>query len=92
MSDHWDRVGALFEAAVALPPRDRVAHVNASDEPDAVRQEVLSLLASHDEATDFLEQPAAAPPLESESDEDAPLLAEGTLLGQYRIVRVVALE
>ena len=48
MSDRWDRVGALFEAAVALPPNERLAFVSSSDAPDDVRSEVLSLLASHD--------------------------------------------
>ena len=87
MSEFWDRVGALFAAAVALPVDQRAAFVTQSNTSEDVRKEVLSLLASHDEATDFLEQPAADLP--TEPDQEAPLLAEGTTLGQYRVNRVI---
>ena len=91
MSDRWDRVGALFEAAVALPPNERLAFVSSSDAPDDVRSEVLSLLASHLEAGDFLEKPATADETSSsdsatvENETDPPPLPEGVLVGQYRI-------
>jgi hypothetical protein len=63
MSDRWDRVGALFEAAVALPPSQRRAFILAADTPVDVRDEVLSLLASHETADEFLTPPARpAPP------------------------------
>lgn len=87
MSDSWERVGALFEAALALPAAGREAFVKAANVSEDVRKEVLSLLASHEEATDFLEHPPALPPPETE--EDAPRLAEGTMLGQYLIKRVI---
>ena len=86
MSDFWDRVGALFAAAVALPAAEREAFAKAADVPEDIRKEVLSLLASHEGATDFLEHPPAPPPHDSP---DTPLLPEGTMLGQYRIVRVI---
>jgi serine/threonine protein kinase len=85
MSDFWDRVGALFEAAVAVPAAEREAFVKSAGVSEDVRKEVLSLLASHEDATDFLEKPATELPVERE--QDAPLLAQGTMLGQYRIVR-----
>ena len=90
MSEGWSRVEALFAAAVALPLAERAAFIASSDAPDEVRNEVLSLLASHDEAGDFLEKP---PPDESpevetptaETEAEPPLLPEGVLIGQYRI-------
>src|SRR5918996_6376253 len=91
MSDRWDRVGALFEAAVALPPSQRRAFILAADTPVDVRDEVLSLLASHETAGDFLEQPPTALPAAGADDatpdgDSAPRpLPEGTLVGPYRI-------
>ena len=90
MSEGWSRVEALFAAAVALPLAERAAFVASSDAPDEVRNEVLSLLASHDEAGDFLEKPPPdeSPELETptaEREAEPPLLPEGVLIGQYRI-------
>jgi serine/threonine protein kinase len=79
MNDQWDRIGALFDTALAHPPAERAALVAASPEPDEIKAEVLSLLASHDDAGDFLETPASEPPP----------LAEGTVIGAYRILRVL---
>lgn len=90
MSEGWSRVEALFAAAVALPPAERAAFVASSDAPEELRNEVLSLLASHDEAGDFLEKPPPdeTPGLETptaEAEAEPPLLPEGVLIGQYRI-------
>ncbi len=93
MSDRWDRVGALFDAALVLPSAEREAFVNASAEPDEVRREVLSLLASHDEAGGFLDKPPDPGALENndtlEADAERPTLAEGTIVGPYRIGTVL---
>jgi len=93
MSDHWDRVGTLFDAAVALPVAERAAFVRSSGEPDEIQQEVLSLLASHDNAAGFLDKP---PDTSTRTDADIhepepdPVpLAEGTVVGPYRIGAVV---
>ena len=89
MSDRWDRVGALFDAALALPAAERARFVNASQEPEDIRQEVVSLLASHDEAAGFLDKlpdPAALAEGDTlETEPDPPPLAEGTVVGPYRI-------
>ena len=79
MSDRWERIGALFDAALAQPPAERATYLSASAESDEIKAEVASLLASHETAGDFLETPAAEP---------APL-PEGTLLNAYRIDRVL---
>ncbi len=75
MSDRWQRVGALFDRALATPPPDRNVLVRASGEPADVQDEVLALLKSHDDSEGFLEPPA--------------LLDAGTQVGAYRIDRIV---
>ena len=73
--DRWQRVGALFDRALATPPPERQSLVRSSAEPTDVQDEVLELLKSHDDSHGFLE-PAA-------------LLAAGTQVGAYRIDRIL---
>src|SRR5687767_1293691 len=93
MSSRWERVGALFDAAVALPPDKRTSFVTTSSEPSEIQREVLSLLASHDDAGDFLERPVtpdqSASPEETAIADLPPPLPEGALIGQYRIGPVI---
>ena len=75
MSDRWQRVGALFDRALAAPPPERGAVVRASGEPLDIQDEVLALLRSHDDSSGFLEPPA--------------MLTPGAEVGAYRIERVL---
>ena len=85
-TDQQRRVARLFEAALDLDP-SRIASFVAAEAADdaAVRDEVLSLLASHSRAGAFLQQPIAdaAPELFA----DDPALSPGTTVGPYAIVR-----
>jgi serine/threonine protein kinase len=74
-ADRWQRVGALFDRALATTVADRVALVRASSEPPDVQDEVLALLESHDDSHGFLEPPA--------------LLDTGAEIGSYRIERII---
>ena len=74
-ADRWQRVGALFDRALATPPPERQSLVRSSSEPSDVQDEVLELLKSHDESHGFLEPPS--------------LLADGTVIGAYRIKRIL---
>ena len=57
--DRWQRVNALFHAASERDPGQRAAYLDAECADDAeLRREVDSLLASHDDADGFIEQPA----------------------------------
>ena len=47
MSDRWERVGQLFEQALAAPLYERAALIERSPESDDVKNEVRSLLAAH---------------------------------------------
>jgi serine/threonine-protein kinase len=73
--ERWQRIGALFERALAEPPAARTAFVRASAEATDLQDEVLALLASHDAGDGFLE-PAA-------------LLDAGAMVGAYRIDRII---
>ncbi len=73
--DRWQRVGALFDRALATPLPERISVVRASSEPVDVQDEVLALLTSHGQSDGFLEPPA--------------LLEPGSVIGSYRIDRIV---
>jgi hypothetical protein len=73
--DRWQRVGALFDRALATAPPERQSLVRASAEPEDIQDEVLVLLQSHDDSHGFLEPPA--------------LLTEGAEIGPYRIERII---
>jgi serine/threonine protein kinase len=74
-AERWQRVGALFDRALAAPPPERQSLVRSSSEPRDIQDEVLALLKSHDDSQGFLEPPS--------------LLSEGTQIGAYRIERIV---
>lgn len=74
-ADRWQRIGALFDRALATPMPDRLSVVRASSEPPDVQDEVLALLKSHDDSQGFLEPPS--------------LLESGAEVGAYRIERIL---
>jgi eukaryotic-like serine/threonine-protein kinase len=82
-----DRLGALFEEAVALDRDARTAFLDAACSDDrTLRVELDSLLASSAEAPDFLErlgQRLLAPALAAVSDSG---LRPGQRIGQYEIL------
>jgi serine/threonine protein kinase len=87
---HWTRVNNLFHHALELPPAERARVVGEAAAGDrALYDEVMSLLAAHERAAMFIEEPAAtsAGLLESAAGEPAALV--GRALGQYQIVRVL---
>src|SRR5262245_34044744 len=84
----WERLQALFEATIALPPEHRAAflaeHVNGDS---AIRREVESLVAAHEAAGRFLHEPALPGLVDGLAAGDrAPLLTPGTRLGAFEIV------
>jgi predicted Ser/Thr protein kinase len=85
-ADQWARVRGLFEQASELSVHEAGAMVAREAADDVqVRAEVLSLLASHGRAGEFLAQPVAeALPELMEPDES---LGSGTTIGSYTIVR-----
>jgi serine/threonine protein kinase/Tol biopolymer transport system component len=84
MPPAWHRVEEIFHAALARPSVERDAFLaSACGEDEALRREVLSLLAQEAEAKGLLEAPAlgaAAKPV---------TVATGSRLGPYEIVGYV---
>ncbi len=85
-AEQWDRVKALFNAAIDRAPSERAAFVvSAAGDDHALRESVESLLASHDEDDDFLETPAAA----LHMPELAEALPSGGRIGAYRLLHEI---
>jgi serine/threonine protein kinase/tetratricopeptide (TPR) repeat protein len=82
-----ERLGDLFERALALPSEERATFVERECEDDAMQSELASLLASHDTAPDYLERlgaeilPAVLGAL-PEADEPSP----GRKVGRYEVL------
>ncbi|HET9352041.1 MAG TPA: hypothetical protein VFO02_12025, partial [Burkholderiales bacterium] len=59
MSDErWKRIDRLLQSALSRPPQEREAFIRAEcPDDEALRNEVLSLLAHEDSAGKFLEPP-----------------------------------
>jgi serine/threonine-protein kinase len=82
--EQWKRLKPIFDGALAQPAETRRAWVReACGADEALRREAEALLASHETAGDFLEEPARLDPA------DLDTLPEGTTLGSYRIVREI---
>ena len=76
----WAAVTALFSRAIEQPADTRHAFVRAeAGADDRLARDVLSLLAAHDRAGDFLQSPPSA------IDAPRDLLAPGQIVGHYRI-------
>jgi predicted Ser/Thr protein kinase len=88
-ADTWRRINDIFHRAVDIAPAGREAFVEGACAGDeAVRAEVLSLLAAHARADAFIEQPAASAADLAEAAAMAGVLT-GRTIGQYRVERVL---
>lgn len=78
----WEKVRDLFHEVASAPEAERAAILAAACGDDAaLREEVESLLASHDEADGFLEP---------ESHSEQPSFKSGDLIsGRYRVIRLL---
>ncbi|MEM6701870.1 MAG: serine/threonine-protein kinase [Acidobacteriota bacterium] len=79
-SDDWTRVAELLDGALAQPDELRSRYLDEQIDDPELRERVGELLASHEEAPDFLEAGAPSPFEISPGDE----------LGPYRVVREIA--
>src|SRR5262245_5152916 len=86
-TERWQRIEELFQAALNYSPRQRVSFLKtACAEDEALRAEVESLLAAHDEPDSFTAGPAFAEgmALLKEERSDSAL---GRRIGPYRLLR-----
>src|SRR5262245_16187741 len=80
--ERWQRLKRVFHDALDQPATARVAFLDRACGGDAeMRTEVESLLASHDEADEFLSRPAI-----EEVGRASPAKLEGRRIGAYRIL------
>jgi hypothetical protein len=91
----WNRVKEVFQAVLERPPHERAARVRELCGDDrALETEVESLLATHEDAGSFAEQPAIELLHTLESDSRIRAFADGGLqagdrLGVYQIQSLV---
>ena len=89
-TDAWRRINDLFHRALEQPPGQRDAFLLDSCAGDeALRREVASLLASHERAADFIEEPAQTMTSLEAGPDGADAALVGRQIGQYRIERVL---
>ena len=55
--ERYEQIGQLFHAAMEREPADRAAFLAEACGDDELRREVASLIASHQQADNFIEQP-----------------------------------
>lgn len=85
--ERWQQVEEVLQAALDRPAPERVDFLNqACGADDELRQEAASLISAHDEAGDFIEEPALS--------RDANVLANalpdeniGRHIGSYRVIQ-----
>ncbi|HEX4946561.1 MAG TPA: serine/threonine-protein kinase [Blastocatellia bacterium] len=88
--ERYRQVKALFQAVLDVESPVRATYLQEACGDDAeLRQEVESLLASHDEAGEFIETPAAAAVTLSYSDAPSASSAVGQRIGPYQILREI---
>ena len=81
----YRQIGSLYHAALELEPSQREAFLDeACAGNDALRHEIEELLASHEQAGNFLAKPAVESIKPSHQDQSETLI--GRELGQYRVL------
>ena len=88
--DRAERVAKIVERALDIDEKARASLIADLCGPDTgLREEVASLLAFQDKATDFIEKPAYQFAAEAIVDLDAGELKAGELIGDYEIVSLI---
>jgi serine/threonine protein kinase len=87
----WEHLRELFEAAVALPPKDRGAFLTDRVNGDtATRREVESLIAAHEAAGGFLRDPIRHGFTDVlTTNLGPPVLSAGTRLGAFEVIEQI---
>ncbi|MDQ2920285.1 MAG: protein kinase, partial [Acidobacteriota bacterium] len=87
--ERWQQLKEIFQSALERNPAERSAFLNqACGEDPALRSQVESLIASHDQAGDSIEAMAAEAATEMLGDEQpAPIL--GKHIGHYEVLSLL---
>jgi serine/threonine protein kinase/Tfp pilus assembly protein PilF len=87
--ERWKQIDQIFHDALQRPPGDRAAFIAEScGDEECLRQEVVSLLAAHDQAASFIEVPAGDAAADFLADHNA-RLTSGTILNRYKILNLL---
>ena len=87
--EHWQQVKDIFDTAKEMLPAERAVYLARADVCEtAVRAEVFKLLAAFEQASDFIEQPAAVQLTRLPAD-ILHASAIGRRLGPYQVVREI---
>src|SRR2546430_14880787 len=88
MNEPQKPVGAIFDAAIELPPERRAAYVLAACAgEDLLRQRVEALLRAHDSAGTFMDSLAVAP--RGETVVVKPSEQPGDRIGRYKLLQQI---
>src|ERR1043166_3039981 len=86
MNESQKPVGAIFDAAIELPPERRAACVQAACAgDDTLRQRVEALLRAYESAEMFMASPAVAP--RGETVVVKPSEQPGDRIGRYKLLQ-----
>src|SRR5207248_10534278 len=85
--ERWQQLKQIFQSALERNPAERSAFLNqaCADDP-ALRSEVESLIASHDQAGDSIEAMGAEAATEM-LDDDQPVSIVGRQISHYQVLR-----
>ncbi|HEV7860888.1 MAG TPA: serine/threonine-protein kinase [Pyrinomonadaceae bacterium] len=87
--EQWRQLKELFRVAIELEPSQRAAYLDQSCADDAaLRAEIASLLASHDDAANFIETPAFTNTVKAITEAPAGQI-EGHRIGSYQLIREI---
>jgi eukaryotic-like serine/threonine-protein kinase len=90
MSEPHKPVGAIFDAAIELPPERRVAYLDtACAGDDSLRQRVEALLRAHELAGTFMDSPAQPLGREIIRLEVSPSEKAGDQIGHYKLLQQI---
>ncbi|HZE69159.1 MAG TPA: protein kinase [Pyrinomonadaceae bacterium] len=87
---HWQKVKEIFQSALGRAPGERSAFLaSACGGDEALRQEVESLIASHEKDGSFIDSPAYLAAAELLADEQAEL-KPGQTIDSYEVISFIS--
>ncbi|MBZ5533987.1 MAG: protein kinase [Acidobacteriia bacterium] len=91
VAEEWERVKELFESALAFAPPERAAFLSRlSEEDPSLAEEVSRLLASQEQAGDFLHQPLIFVANFLDDLEEPQRFSPGDVLcNRFKVVRLI---
>lgn len=88
--ERWEKINRIYHGVVEIDAGKQSQFLTeACDGDDALLQELKSLLASHEKAGTFIEEPVFAAGIEWAEEEDSSYAAERRI-GSYEITRLIA--